>query len=111
MVTMTDRGAEIAGRLLDAANQPVSRYSIVVFTTDKSLWLPHARRIRSVQPGADGSFRAAGLPAGEYAIAAVDNAAPGVPSDPAFLAELLALAFKVTLTEGERKQQDLRVAK
>jgi hypothetical protein len=30
-------------------------------------------------------------------------------ADPAFLEQLLAAAFKVTLADGEQKRQDLRV--
>jgi hypothetical protein len=109
VVTLSDRVTEIAGRLLDAGNRPVTQYSIAVFTTDKSLWLPSARRIQSVQPATDGSFSVKGLPAGEYALAAVGDSAPGDISDPAVLEQLLATAFKLTLAEGEKKRQDLRV--
>jgi hypothetical protein len=111
VVTLTDRTAEISGRVLDASNQPVTRYWIVVFPTDAALWLPHARRIQVVEPAADGSFRVAGLPAGEYAMAAVGDIAPGDLSDPAVLAKALPSAFKITLAEGERKPQDVRIGR
>jgi hypothetical protein len=109
VVTFSHRGAEISGRLIDASGRPVTRYSIVVFTQDRTLWLPHARRIRSAQPATDGSFAIGGLPAGEYAIAAVEEIQSDELADPAFLSQLLASSFKVTLGEGERKQQDLKV--
>jgi hypothetical protein len=109
VVTFTDRASEISGRLIDASGRPVTRYSIVVFTEDRSLWLPGARRIRSVPPATDGSFTVGGLPAGEYAIAAVENREDADLSDAGFLSRLLASAFKLTLAEGETRRQDLRV--
>ena len=109
VVTFTDRAAEISGRLIDASGRPVTRYSIVVFTQDQSLWLSNARRIRSAQPATDGSFAVSGLPAGEYAIAAVADLEDTDLSDAGFLSQLLASAFKLTLAEGDKKRQDLRV--
>lgn len=109
VVTLSDRVSEISGRLIDANNQPVTRYWIAVFTTDKSLWLPGARRNQSVQPATDGSFSVKGLPAGEYAIVAVGDTAPGDLADPAVLEQLLASAYRLTLADGEKKRQDLRV--
>jgi hypothetical protein len=111
VVTFTDRTAEVSGRLIDAAGRPVTRYSIVVCTVDRTLWLPGARRIRSARPATDGSFAVTGLPAGEYAIAAVEDLEDSYLADPAFLARLLASAYTVTLADGERKRQDLKVGR
>jgi hypothetical protein len=111
VVTFTDRPAEISGRLIDASGRPVARYSIVAFTPDRSLWLPNARRIRVAQPATDGSFAISGLPAGEYAIAAVEEIQSGDLADSAFLSQLLASAFKITLKDGERKRQDLKIGR
>ena len=55
------------------------------------------------------SFAVAGLPAGDYAIAAVSNADASDLADPAFLARLLPSAYKFALTDGEKKKQDLSV--
>ncbi len=108
VVTFTDRLAEISGRLIDASGRPVTRYSIIVVTQDRSLWLPNARRIRLAQPATDGSFAVSGLPAGEYAIAAAEDVEDADLSDTGFLSQLLGSALKLTLAEGEKKQQDLR---
>ena len=108
VITYTDRAAEIAGTLVDASGRPVTRYSIVVMTVDKSLWLPTARRIRSTAPATNGSFSIGGLPAGEYAIAAVEDVEAADLADPAFLARLLSASVKITLADGEKKTQNLR---
>lgn len=108
-ITFTDRGAEISGRLVDAGGKPITRYSIVVFTTDQALWLPGARRIRAAAPATDGTFSVMGLPAGAYAIAAAEDVESGDLGDPSFLSQLLASAYQVTLGEGEKIKRDLRI--
>jgi hypothetical protein len=108
-VTVTDRMGAISGRLIDALNRPVTRYTVVVFTQDRSLWLPNARRIRAGRPATDGSFIVTGLPAGDYAIAALEDIEDRDLSDSSFLSQVLASAFNVTLAEGETKRQDFRV--
>jgi hypothetical protein len=109
VVTFTDRAAQISGRLVDVSGRAVTRYSILVVTQDRSLWLPNARRIRSVRPATDGSFEIGGLPSGDYAIAAVENAEDADLSDAGFLSEVLTSAFTLTLADGEHKRQDFRV--
>jgi hypothetical protein len=108
VITYTDRAGEISGTLVDASNRPVTRYSIVLMTVDKSLWLPNARRIRSAAPATNGSFSIGGLPAGDYAIAAVEDVEAADLADPALLSQLLAASVKITVAEGEKKTQNLR---
>jgi hypothetical protein len=108
-LTFTDRAGAIAGRLVDTEGRPVTRYSVVVFTVERSLWLPNARRIKLAQPATDGSFSVGGLPAGDYAIVAAENVEDADVGDPAFLSPLLAVAYKVTVAEGETRRQDLTV--
>jgi len=111
VVTLTDSAAEVAGRLIDASGQAVTAYSIVLFTTDKTLWLPNARRVRSVRPATDGAFTIAGLPAGEYVIAAAEDVEPADLADSTFLEQLLPSALPVRLRDGEKKRQDLKVGR
>lgn len=108
-ITYTDRPTEIAGTLVDASNRPVTRYSIVAVTVDRSLWHPNARRIRAAAPATNGSFSISGLPAGEYAIAAVEDVEASDLADPAFLSQVLAASVKIAIADGEKKTQNLRV--
>ena len=108
-LTFTDRAAEIAGRLIDAEGRPVTRYSIIVFTVERALWLPNARRIKLQQPATDGSFTIGGLPPGDYAVVAAENVEDVDLTDHAFLLQLLASAYRINVAEGEKKRQDLKV--
>jgi uncharacterized protein (DUF2141 family) len=110
VITFIDRPTELNGMVQDPAGQPAPEYQVVVFSTDKGHWLPQSRRIRSVKPAADGKYTIPNLPPGEYHITAVIDIEPGEWYDPALLEQLSRVAFKITLAEGEKKTQDLRLA-
>jgi hypothetical protein len=110
VVTLTDRGAEVSGRFLDPAGNPAPEYVLVVFSAERQFWVPRTRRTQQVRPDANGLFVARDLPAGDYFISAVTDLEDGQWNDPAFLAALAANApIKITLAEGDKKVQDIRV--
>lgn len=110
VITFADRTTELSGLLQDAQGVATSDYSIIIFPTDQRYWVPQARRIQSVRPGTDGRYTVRNLPPGDYAIAAVTDVEPGEWFDPAFLQELLAASMRITLNDGDRKTQDIRLA-
>ena len=110
MVTLSDKATQLSGTLQDSSGRPTPDYTIVVFATDKSYWTPQSRRIQSTRPGTDGTFTIRNLPPGDYRIAAVTDVEPGEWFDPAFLEQLRTASTPVTLSEGEKKTQDLRIA-
>jgi hypothetical protein len=109
VLTFSNRVSELAGRLQSALGQPAPNYYIIAFSTDRSYWLPRSRRVKSMRPAADGGFLVRGLPAGEYYVAALTDVEPGQWYDAAFLAQLVDSAAKVTIREGARTVQDLRI--
>src|SRR6185437_3180449 len=102
VITFTDRMAQLTGRLENTDGGPAAEYSIVVFPTSSSLWLPQARRIQSVRPSADGAFTFRNLPAGEYYLAALQDVEPGAWFDPVFLQQLVPASMKLALNEAEQ---------
>ena len=108
--TFTDLTTELSGTLTDGAGKPISDLSILVFSTDRSQWGSVSRRVRPpTQPSNDGKFKVTGLPAGEYYLGVVTDVEPGDWTDPSFLDQLAAAAIKVTLGEGEKKVQDIKL--
>jgi hypothetical protein len=111
VVTLTDRSAEISGTVTDPAGHPVSAYRLVAFSTDKALWGTTGRRLKApVSTDPDGTFRITDLPSGEYFLAAVTDMEPSDLKDASFLAELAARAIRLTLGEGEKKRQNIKVS-
>lgn len=110
VVTFSDKSTELTGTLQDATGTATSDYSIIVFPSDRQYWQPQSRRIQSVRPGTDGRFTIRNLPPGAYSIVAVTDVEPGEWYDPEFLSQLAGAAMRVTLSEGEKKTQDIRIA-
>ena len=109
VITLTDRPTEVSGRLVDAAGGSTTQYSVIVFSVDRSHWLPDSRRVRATPPSTDGSFSIIGLPPGDYALAAAEQVEDSDLADPAYLSRLLESSYRFNLAEGQRKRQNLRV--
>ncbi|HYN07063.1 MAG TPA: carboxypeptidase-like regulatory domain-containing protein [Vicinamibacterales bacterium] len=110
LMTFTDRTQELSGTLQDATGRPTADFTIVVFPADNRYWQPQSRRIVSARPGTDGRFTFRNLPPGDYRLTAITDAEPGEWFNPEFLAQLVAPSIAISLAEGERKVQDIRVA-
>jgi hypothetical protein len=109
VVTFVDRQSELTGMIVNDRAEPVLDYSLIVYPADQRYWTPQARRIQSTRPATDGRYSFRNLPAGDYRIAPVMDPEPGSWFDPAFLQQLDSAAVHVTIADGEKKEQNLRV--
>jgi hypothetical protein len=110
VVTFTDQPTELSGRVFDQAGRVTADFPIVIVATDRTTWVRDSRRVQVVRPATDGRFVAAGLPAGEYYLAAVTGIEPDQLADPSFLEQLAAIAIKLAIADGEKKTQDVKLA-
>jgi len=109
VITFSDQTQSVSGKLSDASGRPSPDFTIVVFPSDKNLWMA-TRRIRTTRPGTDGRYTIADLPPGDYRIAALVDIAPGEANDPAFLEQLVPASVAFALKDGESKTQDLKLS-
>jgi len=90
---------------------PTREYWVMVFSTDRSHWTPQSRRTRVIRPNQEGRFRFAQWPPGEYYMVAVTDGDQMDLTDRAAMEQIAAVALKITLAEGEKKVQDLKLAR
>jgi hypothetical protein len=110
VVTFSDRVTELTGQIVDSAGQPVPQYYVGVFPVNQSQWRRGSRWLRvPTRPGTDGRFRMAGLPPGEYFLAALSQFDQSEWFTPAFLEQVAPGAIRVTLAKGEKKVQDVKL--
>lgn len=109
-VVLSRNGAVVSGRL---AATKIDNYFVVVFPVSRGALMPSSRRVKFTRSAPDGSFRIAGLPAGDYLIAAVNRLAGshdgGEWQNPELLNQLDASAERVTLSEGQSRTLNLRL--
>lgn len=110
MITFTDRTQSVSGSLQDPSGRPVPDFTIIVFPAEEQYWLPQARRISATRPDTDGRFQFQNLPPGNYRIAAIIDAEPGEWYNPDFLRQLGPGSIAFSLSQGEAKVQDIRLA-
>lgn len=111
LLTAIPRFAEITGQLQDGTGKPVPGYTVIAFPVDPRYWTPGSRRVQAVRPATDGRFTLRNLVAGEYRLAAVTDVETGEWFVPAFLRALLPGAIAITLADGERRDQPLRIGR
>jgi len=109
VVAFTDHPTEISGTVYDQAGRITPDFPIVVFSTDRTAWVTGSRRVRQGRPASDGRYRIVGLPAGEYFVCAVTAVEQNELNDAAFLTQLAASSFKITLRDGQKLAQDLKL--
>jgi hypothetical protein len=106
---LTNRTSELSGVLSTIANAPAVNHTVVLFPTDRAMWLPQSRRIRVALADKDGRFSIKGLPSGDYRVVALASPEPGREFDPVWLAQTFALAQGVSLTAGEARTLNMTV--
>jgi hypothetical protein len=110
VITFTDRQTELMGTVRDAKGQPDASASVIILPGDSQAWrqgVMNVRRLRNVRTTTTGAFTVAGLPSGEYLVAAVKEDTIVEWQDPKFLEKVAAIAVRVTIADGEKKSQEL----
>lgn len=111
IVTFATKLGELGGSMRDAANGPITDFTIVLFSAEPRFWTPQSRRIQAVRPSSDGSFSFRNLPAGDYRVVAVIDPEPGQWFDAKYLEALLGGSIIVKVNEGQKTTQDLRAGR
>jgi hypothetical protein len=109
-ITLTDHPTDLSGSLMTRDGKPAPQYFLVVASTDPTQWHPGSRRVRAARPGNNGTFHVTGLPPGEYFLVALTDLEQSRMYSADYLEPLVAQGMKITLADGEKKVQDLRVA-
>jgi Carboxypeptidase regulatory-like domain len=99
----------MSGSVADPSGNPVSDYTVVVFSADETRWTPESRFIAAERPDQTGGVRITGLPPGDYLVAAVDWVEEGQWLDPQFLQRLRPLASKLALEAGQTAAAQLKL--
>jgi hypothetical protein len=110
-IVLTDRSSEVTVTTRDESGGPLADCTVIVFSTEPSLWRPQSRYIQAARADQAGQSRIFGLPAGNYFLAVVDDAEQGEWYDPAFLERIRPGAFSLSLADGEVKTQELRMSR
>jgi len=112
VVTVTANPAEVSGKLIDAQGKPVTGMTVAIFPTDRNLWAMTSTRVsRTIRVSTEGEYRFTATLPGEYYLAVLTDLDPNDWNDAAFKEQLVPASIKISVAKGEKKVQDMRIAK
>ena len=109
VVTLTDQPAQLSGIFSSASGQAATDYYVVLFPAERALWHERSPRLRIMRPAADGGFSTSDLLPGAYRIAAVTDVEENEWRTEAFLESIFDSAIAVTVIDGQKVRQDIRI--
>lgn len=107
----TQKAAELSGTVTISGEAKLEDAWIILFPGDESLWRDTMRFVRIARPDKDGTYRFRMLPAhNDYLLVTALQIEPGQYMDPDFLKSVRDRAMRVSLNEGEKRVQNIRIA-
>lgn len=101
-IVLTNHLASLSGRLADSGGKGLP-YTLVLFSTDRSMWSNRSRRTQQTRAKVTGEYSFNGLAAGDYYFVALSDPLAVDLSDPDSFEALAAAASKVTIADAEKK--------
>ena len=114
LLTFTDKQTELTGTVTTNDGAADLTASVIVFPAERDSWNEHGnspRRLRNIRPDTRGGFSITGLPAGRYYVAATRESTAAEWQDPRFLDALSNGASIITLGDGQKASQSLKVVR
>jgi len=110
VITFTDRPSELNGRVQMATGDDHATATVLIIPSESGAALDgeHPRRLRAIRVDRDGTFRVAGLPAGDYLVAALADEDTADWQDPRMLQAIARVATTVRLQDDETRSLTLR---
>jgi protocatechuate 3,4-dioxygenase beta subunit len=109
-IELTNRLQQITGTVTDARGDGVKDYTVAVFSQDRARWKVATNRYFGLgRPGADGGFKVATLPPGDYYAVALDTIDVSAWQDPELLEGWSRVATAFSLTPGDSRALTLRL--
>ncbi len=110
-VVFTRRRTDVSGLITTERNAPETDATVIVFSQDSSRWNYMSRFVRTARPSQDGRYSLRGLPPDDYFVVAVKDIEVGQWQDPEFLESMRSSARRISLGEGEKRAEDLKVVR
>jgi hypothetical protein len=107
----TQKAAELSGSVTMSGDVPLQDAWIILFPADESLWRDSSRFVRATRPDKDGTYRLRMLPGhNDYLLVTALQIEPGQYMDPDFLRSIRDRAMRLSLYDGEKRVQNIRIA-
>ena len=109
VLTLTDRPSALTGRITDSLGNSADGYDVIIASSDCRYWRMDSRRVQLTSLSHDGQYSFKSLPPGSYQLSVVMDPEPGAINNPEFLRAIARTSIQITITEGAKLTQNLRV--